>query len=82
VSFLCLFGNGTKISKYLINHDKEYIAILKLGIRTDTGDREGKILEEKKINIDTLEKEKIEKVLKKFIRKDKTNSSNVFCNKS
>ncbi len=27
-----------RISKYLIDHDKEYIATLKLGTRTDTGD--------------------------------------------
>ena len=44
-----LLGSATKVSKYLVNHDKEYIAELKLGIKTDTADGEGKILEEKPI---------------------------------
>lgn len=44
-----LLGGGTKLSKYLINHDKEYIATITLGVRTDTGDIEGKIIEKKEI---------------------------------
>lgn len=39
-----LVGNGTKISKYLIEHDKTYIAKLKFGIKTDTADSEGEII--------------------------------------
>lgn len=39
-----LVGNGTKISKYLIEHDKTYIARLKFGIKTDTADSEGEII--------------------------------------
>ena len=60
-SFLCLFGKGTKISKYLIEHDK-----IKFGIKTDTGDREGKIVEEKETKIDNLEEKKVDMVLQKF----------------
>ena len=44
-----LIGNGTKLSKYLINHDKEYIATIKLGEKTDTGDINGKIVKQKEI---------------------------------
>ena len=44
-----LIGKATEISKYLINHDKTYIATLKLGQRTDTADVEGKVIEEKEI---------------------------------
>lgn len=44
-----LIGKATGISKYLINHDKTYIATLKLGIKTDTADIEGKIIEEKEV---------------------------------
>ncbi len=39
-----MIGKATKISKYLVEHDKEYIAILKLGIKTDSADGEGKII--------------------------------------
>lgn len=41
-----LVGQGTKISKYLINHDKQYKAVLKLGIKTDTQDITGTMLEQ------------------------------------
>ena len=44
-----LIGKATRISKYLINHDKTYIATLKLGFKTDTADSEGTIIEEKEI---------------------------------
>ncbi|MFR5684526.1 MAG: pseudouridine synthase, partial [Clostridia bacterium] len=33
-----LIGKGTLLSKYLINHDKTYIATIQLGKRTDTLD--------------------------------------------
>lgn len=62
-----LLGKGTKISKYLINHDKEYIATLKLGIKTTTADGEGDILEERNVNKDLLDINNIEKVLNEFI---------------
>ncbi len=42
-------GEATKISSILIDHNKEYIATFKLGIKTDTYDTEGKVLEENPI---------------------------------
>lgn len=62
-----LIGKATGISKYLINHDKTYIATLKLGIKTDTADSEGNIIEEKEIP--ELSKETIKKVLNSMIGK-------------
>ena len=62
-----LVGKATGISKYLINHDKTYIATLKLGIKTDTADSEGNIIEEKEIP--ELSKETIKKVLNSMIGK-------------
>ena len=44
-----LLGNATKLSKYLINHDKEYIATIKLGVKTDTADIEGIVLEKQEV---------------------------------
>jgi len=69
VSFLCLFGKGTKISKYLIEHDKIYEAEITLGIKTDTEDREGKIIEEKEVDVKNLNEDKIKSVLKSFLGK-------------
>ena len=66
-----LIGKGTKLSQYLINHDKEYEVELKLGIKTDTADLEGKIIEEKEVADNLLEKEKVLDVLNGFIGKQK-----------
>lgn len=60
-----LLNEGTKLSKYLIEHNKEYEVTLKLGIKTDTADSEGKIIEQKEVK--TMNN--IEKVLKSFIGK-------------
>lgn len=62
-----LINQGTKLSAYLMEHDKEYEVTLKLGIRTDTLDAEGNILEKVDVNFNKLEP--IEKVLKSFIGK-------------
>ena len=64
-----LIGKGTLCSKYLINHDKKYVANLALGQKTETADLEGKIIEEKNIPDKSLTQNKIEKVLKSFIGK-------------
>ena len=66
-----LVGKGTKLSQYLINHDKEYEVELKLGIKTDTADSEGKIIDEKEVEEGLLEKEKVLDVLNGFIGKQK-----------
>ena len=66
---IILVGETTKLSDYLMNHDKEYIATLKLGKKTDTGDSEGKIIEEKEIP--NLSKENVQNVLNTFIGKSK-----------
>lgn len=67
-----LVGKATKISKYLIEHDKTYIATIELGEKTDTGDSEGNIIE-KDLNIKTIDlsKEKVASVIKSFIGKQK-----------
>jgi len=54
-----LLGEGTKLSKYLIEHDKIYEAIVKFGEKTDTADTEGKIIQEKEVNIQLLNRENI-----------------------
>ena len=46
-----LVGEGTKLSKVLVEHNKEYKACLKLGIKTQTADSEGKIIEEQQYSL-------------------------------
>ena len=53
---ICI-GEGLKLVELLTNHDKEYIAKVRLGIKTDTYDITGNIIEESnnyKLDKDTL----------------------------
>ena len=40
---LC-FGEATKLSGYLLNADKHYVATFRLGVTTSTGDAEGEVI--------------------------------------
>ena len=62
-----LIGKATKISKYLIEHNKTYIAELALGEKSSTGDIEGEIIE--KQELPNLEEHQIKQVLESFIGK-------------
>ena len=64
-----LVGKATLISKYLINHNKKYIVKLQLGIKTDTADSEGNIIDKKEVNESLLNQENITKILKQFLGK-------------
>ena len=50
VLVVCL-GTGTKLVEMLTDHDKEYIAVCRLGVRTDTQDMSGKVLEEMPVSV-------------------------------
>lgn len=66
-----LVGKGTSLSEFLINHNKKYIATLKLGIKTDTADVEGNIIEECVVNKDLITEQNIKKVFNGIIGKQK-----------
>lgn len=61
-----LIGKGTEISKYLINHDKTYEAILQLGEKKDTADSEGKTIEEQNVTSEMLSEVNVKKILQSF----------------
>lgn len=65
-----LIGKGTKLSKYLINHDKTYEAVIKLGIKTDTGDIWGNQIETTDVTqVQKLDQIEIQNALDEFIGK-------------
>lgn len=66
-----LIGKGTELSQFLINHDKKYIATIKLGIKTDTADCEGKVIEEKDVDINNLNIENINSIFNNMIGKQR-----------
>ena len=54
---VCLVGKYTKLGSIMVNHDKEYVAIFKLNVLTDTLDIEGKVLDtdDKKISLEDMQ---------------------------
>jgi tRNA pseudouridine55 synthase len=60
---LC-FGEATKFSSYLLESDKRYRAVLRLGVTTTTGDPEGDILATREVHASRAE---IEAVLPRFM---------------
>ena len=63
-------GQATRITRFLINSDKTYRALIMLGTRTSTGDKEGEIIETCSSDVST-NTAYIDKVLKSFIGEQK-----------
>ena len=61
-----LINQGTKLSPYLLNAHKTYTASVTLGIKTDTWDSDGQIIERQ--SVDHLPDEQIKQVIKKFTK--------------
>lgn len=62
---ICI-GKATRISDYLMENPKTYVAEMVFGIKTDTADKWGKVIEHKEVDVDF---EKIKSVLKGFSEK-------------
>ncbi len=60
---VCL-GNATKVCDMLTDSEKEYEAVLLLGVDTDTQDMTGTILEQKEVNVS---EEQVETVIRSFV---------------
>lgn len=58
------FGGATKLSQHLLDSDKTYQVVAKLGVTTATGDAEGDVLETKTVG--ALDTQKLENVLGQF----------------
>src|SRR4030065_159105 len=59
---LC-FGEATKVSRFLLEADKRYRAVFRLGVSTATGDSEGEGLETRPV---TVSRRAIESALQPF----------------
>ena len=60
---LC-FGDATKFSQYLLASDKTYWVRIRLGVRTDSGDADGKVLATQEVPV--LSEAKVEHTLEQF----------------
>jgi tRNA pseudouridine55 synthase len=58
------FGEATKVSGMMLEDNKRYHVLIQLGIKTDTGDMEGEIIDTRTIPAFTLNE--IEAILEKF----------------
>src|SRR6187397_31113 len=47
-----LFGEATKFAQFGLDAAKEYLAEVRLGAATDTGDAEGLVIERKPVSVD------------------------------
>ena len=61
---LCL-GEATKFSSYLLNADKTYVSVAKLGVTTSTADAEGEILETRQVP--ELDQRQLENAIAQFV---------------
>ena len=66
---MILVDNATKANQFLVSATKEYIATVKIGIKTDTDDIDGNIIESK--NEVMPSRDIIEETLKSFLGKSK-----------
>lgn len=57
-------GEATKFSRFLLDADKGYLATLRLGATTTTGDAEGEILEQRDVTVSAVD---IDNVLRRFV---------------
>jgi tRNA pseudouridine55 synthase len=62
-----MIGKAVKCNQFLLNSDKEYVAEIKLGVKTDTADIWGNVLEEKEYTKPDINE--IKEVLKSFLGK-------------
>src|SRR6185436_20231326 len=52
---LLLFGEATKFAQFGLDAAKEYVAEVRLGSATDTGDAEGAVLERRAVDVDDVQ---------------------------
>jgi tRNA pseudouridine55 synthase len=55
---ICL-GEATKFAQHVTDADKTYVANMKLGIKTTTGDAEGEIISTKPVNVSQIQFEQV-----------------------
>ncbi len=58
------FGEATKFAAYLLNADKAYRFVVRLGVTTTTGDEEGEVLETKTVSATDKQ---IKKVIEQYV---------------
>lgn len=58
-----LFGEATKFAQFALDSDKEYLAEVRLGIATDTGDAEGAVISRHSVDVDDAQ---VELALQRF----------------
>lgn len=58
------FGEATKFSQYLLDADKRYRVKAKLGVRTDTSDKEGLVVSTRSVNIS---QDQLESAVQRFL---------------
>src|SRR5207237_5858746 len=58
------FGEATKFAQLLLDADKTYVAMLRLGATTSTGDAEGEVIATRPV---TASRQELEAILQRFV---------------
>ncbi|MEO0075333.1 MAG: tRNA pseudouridine(55) synthase TruB, partial [candidate division WOR-3 bacterium] len=64
---LILFNEANKIAQYLMNQDKEYVAVIELGKQTDTDDISGQVISQRSYL--SIKQNKLVEILQGFLGK-------------
>jgi tRNA pseudouridine55 synthase len=48
---LILLGSAVRLSEWMVDHDKKYLATVRLGVETDTWDATGTVVETRKVHV-------------------------------
>jgi tRNA pseudouridine55 synthase len=60
-----LVGEATKLTPYLMDHDKEYVATVRFGVTTDTHDLSGRVLAT--VPVTGLSRERLDAACRRFV---------------
>ena len=60
-----LIGEATKLTPYLMDQDKEYVATVRFGLTTDTHDASGRVLSE--VEVPQLDRRRLEEACRPFV---------------
>lgn len=66
-----MIGQATKLSKYLVEHDKEYVATVKFGVKTDSADRSGNVIEKDGFSLNPVHESFYREAFSKLVGKQK-----------
>ncbi len=64
---ICCLGRATKLAGLMLDADKQYVATVKFGVETDSGDLTGVVVSDQGSDFKPPQREELERVLARFV---------------